>query len=1210
MPPMYQKYLRSFQYVLCLVGVLIGHHVLASLQAGDIAFVQYNADGDDNFAFVVLVDMAKNEQLFFTDKGWQADNTWRGSEGLISWTAESEIKAGTVISITDVNASIGAVSGFGLKFSTLGDQLIAYQGTDTMIAGLNNEGAAIWQAEAVDTNTSALPQGLINGEQAVALTEKDNVYYTGVTIGEKTTLLAALNNKDNWTGNNTNTVNFSSSFIITTGKTYAEPSHHPSNLTATAVAHTNSKITLHWIDALAGDQAPFSYLILCNTTGVFTDPVDGVALIDDNDCGDTQGHISVLHDAGGTYTWTGLQANTAYFFKLFPYTNIEEKIDYKTDETPVISTAITYNGALVINEIYADPDNVSGDSNADGVINSSDDEFIELVNNTGQAVDISGWTLSDSVGIKHHFPTGTVINDQCGVVVFAGGEIAGQFGDMTIQTASLKELGLNNNGDTITLQNGNTTIDQVIYNSIAADNQSLSRDPDITGGFVKHSEIIGSGVSLFSTGTQHNGVKFSGCQPAGMTVTETGGTTVVSESETSDHFNVVLDKRPNTNIELSIISDFSNRTTVNPTLLVFTPDDWHTAQQITITGVDDGAVDTGDHVIPITVAVVKNNSDEMYHSVTDNIIQVTVLDNDITATPTSVPPPTIPQPNTPTNLEISITDDKELLLTWIDHSGIEQGYHLYRDGVLFETLPTQIGSHKTVAYHDITVDLSCGLDAIEYEYHVGAFNAIGEAKTENVSIIVEACPPPPVINTGVISFSHTEFNINENTKDKLVTLQLERIGGSDNIITVDLQTLDHTAQVGKDYGILSSTKLKWDEGDIQPKIVTVAIIDDNDVEENESFSIVLSGEYIDTKKHTVSVVIINDDSVPLLIEPISIVPPSLPSNTPPLLVKNTPMILNNSCSISGKKFTGICDHGHQALITNLQLMPYSSISHVIIPTGITVQGDNQKTSTVSNLVIEQGGNINSVQLSGDVIVRGQAYNTIFVGHVLEGEEQGTLSGYFQHNSPIGGSVRNIRLAHEAVIDGREGHNPKVGGLIIGHSSGTSRLENVIIEEGASVLCVQLGEKVKRAKNMVYVACDTFQSLKNMSADNNGIFLQNNADFSGKTLLIPQYDTFTLTHVSSRFRVDPAHIGQQADIFVYADYTEMGITKHYMLTDKGVEIWDGDLDTLHAFKAKEILTYFYHLDIFKGVLRAGILTIYIGYRLENGIFIYAKYPITS
>ncbi|NET45678.1 DUF4347 domain-containing protein, partial [Okeania sp. SIO2B3] len=198
-----------------------------TLNPGDIAFVQYNANGTDNFKFVALDDIPALEEIKFTDNGWLGDDSgFSTGEGIITWTAPaSGISAGTVIEIdTTPFASVGTASESGsLNFAATGDQIIAYQGTNTPIAALNNEGLAIWQTDATDTQTSALPQGLTNGTNAVAISEIDNAIYTGITTGDKATLLAALNNKDNWSGSESTNQAFTATFTINDGSDSTPP---------------------------------------------------------------------------------------------------------------------------------------------------------------------------------------------------------------------------------------------------------------------------------------------------------------------------------------------------------------------------------------------------------------------------------------------------------------------------------------------------------------------------------------------------------------------------------------------------------------------------------------------------------------------------------------------------------------------------------------------------------------------------------------------------------------------------------------------------------------------------------------------------------------------------------------------------------------------------------------------------------------------------
>jgi predicted extracellular nuclease/methionine-rich copper-binding protein CopC len=166
--------------------------------------------------------------------------------------------------------------------------------------------------------------------------------------------------------------------------------------------------------------------------------------------------------------------------------------------------------SLIINEILADPND---DANGDGTFNATQDEFIELVNVSGVALDISGWTLSDAVQVRHTFPVGTIISNLCAVVIFGGGTPTGAFGNALVQTAG--QLGLNNTSDTVTLKNGATVIATYTYGAEGGNDQSLTRNPDITGAplLVQHTTATGAAGRLHSPGVKVDGTSFSGCAP-------------------------------------------------------------------------------------------------------------------------------------------------------------------------------------------------------------------------------------------------------------------------------------------------------------------------------------------------------------------------------------------------------------------------------------------------------------------------------------------------------------------------------------------------------------------------------------------------------------------------------------------------------------------------------------------------------------------------
>ncbi|MEN3971800.1 lamin tail domain-containing protein [Sphingomicrobium sp. XHP0235] len=165
---------------------------------------------------------------------------------------------------------------------------------------------------------------------------------------------------------------------------------------------------------------------------------------------------------------------------------------------------------LVINEILADPAaGLPGDANGDGVGSTTQDEFVELVNSGNAALDLSGYTLSDGFGVRHTFADGTVLQPGEAIVVFGGGTPTGDFGGAQVVVASTNALGLNNGGDTVTIRDaGGEIAAEFAYGSNGGNDQSLVRDPDLTGEFVLHGGAAGSGGALFSPGTQTDGTAF------------------------------------------------------------------------------------------------------------------------------------------------------------------------------------------------------------------------------------------------------------------------------------------------------------------------------------------------------------------------------------------------------------------------------------------------------------------------------------------------------------------------------------------------------------------------------------------------------------------------------------------------------------------------------------------------------------------------------
>ncbi|MDJ0553057.1 MAG: DNA/RNA non-specific endonuclease [Microcoleaceae cyanobacterium MO_207.B10] len=167
-----------------------------NLSSGDIAITGFNFDNPDELGFVVLEDIVTGTEINFTDDGVNSNGSFRGNEGTFTWVADRNYVTGELVS-TQTS---------GIALSSSGDQIIAYQGTEsnpTFLYAVNSEGSG-WQSNATSANTSALPPSLIDGETAIALSEVDNAVYNGTTSGTKAELLTEISDTNNWVGSNSN----------------------------------------------------------------------------------------------------------------------------------------------------------------------------------------------------------------------------------------------------------------------------------------------------------------------------------------------------------------------------------------------------------------------------------------------------------------------------------------------------------------------------------------------------------------------------------------------------------------------------------------------------------------------------------------------------------------------------------------------------------------------------------------------------------------------------------------------------------------------------------------------------------------------------------------------------------------------------------------------------------------------------------------------
>ncbi|MDG1975829.1 MAG: lamin tail domain-containing protein [Akkermansiaceae bacterium] len=244
-----------------------------------------------------------------------------------------------------------------------------------------------------------------------------------------------------------------------------------------------------------------------------------------------------------------------------------------------LSLTLSASAQLVINELLYDP-SPGNDVNQDGEANTSQDEFVEIVNTGNVSVNISGYQITDLSGNFFEFPAGSMISANEAIVVFGGGNPAATLNGVSVFVGAPS---LNNSGDTITLQDSSfTQVDQVRYEDNSSDDESLNRSPELVGGFQPHTTIASS-VGSESPGTDVTGASFGDPLPSIMLSPATSSIRESGAGSTTT-LTVNLPEAPATYpLIVNLTSDDLTEATVPPTLSITSG----LTATFLVTGVDD-----------------------------------------------------------------------------------------------------------------------------------------------------------------------------------------------------------------------------------------------------------------------------------------------------------------------------------------------------------------------------------------------------------------------------------------------------------------------------------------------------------------------------------------------------------------------------------------------------------------------------------------------
>jgi hypothetical protein len=274
--------------------------------------------------------------------------------------------------------------------------------------------------------------------------------------------------------------------------------------------------------------------------------------------------------------------------------------------------------------------------------------------------------------------------------------------------------------------------------------------------------------------------------------------------------------------------------------------------------------------------------------------------------------------------------------------------------LLKSAVPTAAVADLEAAIEQSAVDM--GDAGADNDYGAGVIDVLGAYD------LLAGDPPPP--QPGELKFGNAVYSQTEN--GGLVSITVNRSGGSAGAVTVDYVSLDGTAAAGDDYQAASGT-LSFADGEVS-QTLSLILVNDSIYEGNEDFSLQLSNPTGGAKLGTpasASVTIVDDE---------------LPPNAGTLQFSSASYSVNE-------------DGGFITITVNRQGGSYSTVSVDYSTTGGTATAGMDYTSTSGSLVFGDGvvSQIFNISITDDAIYEGNEVFNLDLSNVSGGATLGMLS---------------------------------------------------------------------------------------------------------------------------------------------------------------------------------------------------------------------------
>ncbi|MBA4810912.1 MAG: hypothetical protein H2036_08280, partial [Acidimicrobiales bacterium] len=346
-----------------------------------------------------------------------------------------------------------------------------------------------------------------------------------------------------------------------------------------------------------------------------------------------EGEAFTISESSGTTSVdeSGTSDTFTIVLDVQPTTDVTFSIsDGSSDETSISPTTVTFT-----NSNWDTPQTVTVTGSDDNLIDGSqtstitisvvdeisDDAYDSVADQTISVTttddDVAGFSVAESSSSTEIAETGstdtfTVVLDAQPATDVVIDVTSGDTGEATVSPSTLTFTSANwDIAQTVTVTGVNDDlVDGTQTTTITLTVNDGSSDNDFDG-------IADQTVSATTTDSD----------TAGFTVIESGGSSTVAETGSTDTFTVVLDAQPASDVVISVTSADTGEVTVSAATLTFTSGNWDASQTITVTGIDDSVID-GSQTTLVTLAIVDGSSDDSFDSLNDQTVSISNADND------------------------------------------------------------------------------------------------------------------------------------------------------------------------------------------------------------------------------------------------------------------------------------------------------------------------------------------------------------------------------------------------------------------------------------------------------------------------------------------------------------------------------------------------------------------------------------------------------